>query len=86
MIRTVGGTMASEATKKVGMRGQTPIRQAAALFEKGLHLVEKAVAVGFHRHAAFLGEFHQQFALLGGQFGGNMHFDREQLIAGCLMS
>jgi len=53
----------------------------AALLEKRLHLVEEAVAIGFHRHAAFLGEFHEQFFLLGGQFGGDLYFNCEQLIA-----
>ena len=58
--------------------------EGTTLFEERLHLVEEAVAVCLHRHAAFLGELREQFSLLGGQFGGNLHFDREQLIAGGL--
>ncbi len=47
----------------------------ALLFEEGLHLVEEAVAVFFHRHAAFFGEFLEQFFLASGQFGGNLNLN-----------
>lgn len=72
-MRIVGGVTASAVTKNVGI---------ATSFEEGFHLVEEAVAVCFHRHAALLGEFGQQFFLLGGEFGWNLHLDRKQLIAG----
>src|SRR4030066_342661 len=58
--------------------------RTSALFEEGLHLVEEAVAVLFHRHAALFGKFCEQFFLASGQFGGNLNLDGEQLVAGIL--
>ena len=52
------------------------------LLEKRLHLIEEAVAVGFHGHAAFFGILHQQFFLPGRQFGGNLDLHRIDLVAG----
>ena len=50
---------------------------SSLLFEEGLHLVEEAVAVFFHRHAALFGKFFEQFFLAHGQFGGNLNLDDE---------
>lgn len=47
------------------------------LFEEGFHLVEEAVAVFFHRHAALFGKFAEQFFLASGQFGGYLNLDDE---------
>ncbi len=52
------------------------------LLEKCLHLIEEAVAVGFHGHAALFRILHQQFFLLGRQFGGNLDLNRINLITG----
>ena len=49
--------------------------QPPLLFEEGLHLVEEAVAVLFHRHAALFGKFLEQFFLPSGQFGGDLNLD-----------
>ena len=69
-MRIVGGVMASGVTKKVDI-----VREPRALFEEGLHLVEEAVAVLFHRHAALFSKFCEQLFLTGGQFGGNLNLD-----------
>lgn len=52
------------------------------LLEKCLHLIEEAVAIGFHGHTAFFGILHQQFFLSGRQFGGDLDLDGIDLIAG----
>lgn len=56
--------------------------EKVGLLKKCLHLIEEAVAIGFHRHAALFRILHQQFFLLGRQFGGNLDLDRIDLIAG----
>ena len=38
-------------------RGHSVGAVATSLFEEGLHLVEEAVAIFFHRHAALFGKF-----------------------------
>ena len=48
-----------------------------SLLEVGFHLIEEAVATFVHRHAAFFGEFREQFFLTGSQFGGDLNFDDE---------
>ena len=69
-MRIVGGVMAQGSTKNVDI-----VREPRALFEEGLHLVEEAVAVFFHRHAAFFAKFFEQFFLMSGQFGGNLNLN-----------
>jgi len=51
------------------------------LLKKRLHFIEEAVFTVVHRHAALLGKFYEQLFLLCRQFGGNLYFDRIQLIA-----
>src|SRR5512135_3838035 len=78
--------MVSDATKNVGIRLHNPKRRVnqGDLLKERLHLVEEAVALCVHRHAAFLGELREQFLLTGGQLGGNLNLDDEQLFAGRL--
>ena len=45
------------------------------LFEEGLHFVEEAVAVLFHRHAALFCKFLEQFFLASREFGGDLNLD-----------
>ena len=78
-MRIVGGVMAPGSTKNVDI-----MREPSALFEEGLHLVEEAVAVLFHRHAALFAKFFEQFFLTRGQFGWSLNLDDKQLVAGTL--
>lgn len=82
-MQIVGGVTARGSTKNVDMVRVSG--DAMALFEEGLHFVEEAVAVLFHRHAAFFGKFSEQFFLTSGQFGRNLNFDDKQLVAGALV-
>ena len=79
-MRTVGGVMAPGSTKNVDI-----MREPLTLFEEGLHLVEEAVAVLFHRHAALFAKFFEQFFLTSGQFGWNLNLDDKQLVAGTVV-
>ncbi len=79
-MEMVEGAIHSGETKNMGMR--TLEVGERYLLEKRLHLIEKAVAIGFHGHAALFGVFHQKFFLPGGQFCGNLDLDRIDLVAG----
>ncbi len=79
-MEMVGGAIHSGRTKNTGIRLWRSRR--VDLLKKRLHLIEEAVAIGFHGHAALFGVFHQKFFLPGGQFCGNLDLDRIDLVAG----
>ena len=78
----VGGVTHAGETKNTGM-GALEIQEGRAwLLEKRLHLIEEAVAIGFHGHPALFGVLHQQFFLSRRQLGGNLDLHRIDLVAG----
>ena len=78
----VGGVTHAGETKNTGMGALETQEGPARLLEKRFHLIEEAIAIGFHGHAALFGVLHQQFFLSRRQFGGNLDLHRIGLIAG----
>src|SRR6266545_1416507 len=81
VIETVGGVRHDGGRKKTDI-GAISEEVCGRLLEKRLHLVEESIPIGFHRQAAFLGEFREQFLLPCRQLRGDLHFNGIEMIAG----
>ena len=57
-----GCSMCGAAIKKTGMENRRESQED--LLEKGLHLIEKPIAVGIEGDSTFFGELGEQFLLL----------------------